>query len=283
MKLSIASGKGGTGKTTVATSLAKIASENGRTVAYLDCDVEEPNGHVFLRPELTRREDVTRPVPEIVADKCTHCGLCAEACQYNAVACVGDRTVVFPELCHSCGGCALVCPADAVVEVDRVVGRLEAGRAGKAQFVQGILDVGEPTSPPVIRAVRAAGAEADLVIIDAPPGTSCPMVESVRGSDFVVLVAEPTLFGLHDLQLAVEVVRSLKLPFGVVINRAGAGERELVEYCRVGHIDILARIPDDRRIAEAYSRGEPACDVDAPYAELFRDLLGRLGEAVGQT
>ena len=221
MQIAIASGKGGTGKTTVATNLAYVASRNGQSVAYLDCDVEEPNGHIFLKPEITDRKPVGSLIPQVDAEKCTLCGECGEICQYSAIVRVGEKVLVYPELCHGCGGCSLVCPADAITEVSREIGVLETGRAGAIQFAQGLLNVGEAMSPPVIRAVKSTAFQADLTIVDAPPGTSCPVIEAVRGADFVILVTEPTPFGFHDLKLAVEMVRVLKLPFGVVINRAG--------------------------------------------------------------
>jgi len=282
MKISIASGKGGTGKTTVATNLARLASADGRSVAYVDCDVEEPNGHIFLKPEIARREPVARPVPQVDAEACIHCGRCGEVCQYSAIICMGEQVLTFPELCHSCGGCWLVCPADAITESDRVLGRIETGRAGEIAFVHGYLNVGEAMSPPVIRAVKAAAPEADLLFYDAPPGTSCPVVESVRGSDLVVLVTEPTPFGLNDLKLAVGMVRALELPFGVVINRVGVGNLETEDYCKRNRIPILAAIPDDRRIAEAYSRGQPACEVSDEYRQLFERLLGDLCQMARQ-
>jgi MinD superfamily P-loop ATPase len=273
MQIAIASGKGGTGKTTVATNLARAAARAGRSVAYLDCDVEEPNGHIFLNPEITSRKSVGSPVPRVDAEKCTLCGECGEICQYSAIVRVGQKVLVYPELCHGCGGCSLVCPADAVTEVSREIGVLETGRAGEVRFVQGLLNIGEAMSPPLIRAVKSTAAEAELTVADAPPGTSCPVIESVRGADFVILVTEPTPFGFHDLKLAVEMVRELKLPFGVVINRAGLNGEETRAYCSARRIPILREIPDDRRLAEAYSRGVMACDALPEYESIFAGLL----------
>ncbi|MGB2986377.1 MAG: ATP-binding protein [Phycisphaerae bacterium] len=273
MKIAVASGKGGTGKTTVATNLAYVASRNGRSAAYLDCDVEEPNGHIFLKPEITHREPVGTLIPRVDEEKCSLCGKCAKICQYSAIVCLGEKVLVFPELCHACGGCRLVCPEDAIAEVLREMGLLETGRAGAIQFVQGTLNIGEAMSPPVIKAVKAAAPKAELVITDAPPGTSCPVIESIRDCDFVLLVTEPTPFGLNDLRLAVELTRTLELPFGVVINRADVGDRAVHLYCRKERIKVLAEIPDDRRIAEAYSRGEMVCEVLPDYQSLFAQLL----------
>ncbi len=273
MKIAIASGKGGTGKTTVATNLAYVASRNGRTVAYLDCDVEEPNGHIFLKPQLVSTEPIGLLVPKVEESKCTRCGKCGEICQFSAIVCIGEKVLVYPDLCHACGGCALVCPTGAISETPREMGRLERGKAGAVDFVQGLLNVGEAMSPPLIRQVKAAAPAADWVIIDSPPGTSCPVIESVRGADFVLLVTEPTPFGLNDLKLAVEMVRALCLPFGVVINRAGLGDRRTREYCQAHRIEILAEIPDDRRIAEAYSRGQMVCEALPEYRSVYVEIL----------
>jgi MinD superfamily P-loop ATPase len=258
MIVAIASGKGGTGKTTVAVNLARCAEGS---VSLLDCDVEEPNCHIFVKPEIHSREPVTVPVPVVDESKCTACGECGRICQYHAIVSLKTEPLVFPEMCHGCGGCMPVCPTKAITEVPREVGVVEIGRSGGVTFVRGVLHVGEAMAPPVIRAVKRHIAREGLTIIDAPPGTSCPVITSVRGSDFVVLVTEPTPFGLHDLQLAVETVRQLDLPFGVVINRSDVGDERVALYCKEEGIPVLAEIPDDRRIAEAYSRGEIAVDV----------------------
>ena len=273
MRIAIASGKGGTGKTTVATNLASVALRTGRSVAYLDCDVEEPNGHIFLKPEITDRKPVGSLIPRVDVEKCTFCGKCGEICQYSAIVPVGEKVLVYPELCHGCGGCLLVCPGSAITEVSREIGVLETGRAGTIEFARGVLKVGEPMSPPLIKAVKSTSFHVDLTIVDAPPGTSCPVIEAVRGTDFVILVTEPTPFGFHDLKLAVEMVRVLKLPFGVVINRAGLDGRETRLYCTGQRITILQEIPDDRKLAEAYSRGVMACEALPEYESVFIGLL----------
>ena len=280
MKIAIASGKGGTGKTTVATNLAYVASRNGRSVAYLDCDVEEPNGHIFLKPRFDSTTPVGTLIPKVDEDKCTHCGKCGEICQYSAIVSAGQAVLVFAELCHGCGGCSLVCPSGAITEVLHETGKVQAGSAGPIAFVHGLLNVGQAMSPPVIKAVKAAAPAADLVIVDVPPGTSCPVIESVRDSDFVLLVTEPTPFGLNDLKLAVEMVRELGLPFAVVINRADVGDRQTHLYCRENGIDTIAEIPDDRKIAEAYSRGEMVCEAIPKYGSLFARLLSDIDKEV---
>lgn len=276
MKIAIASGKGGTGKTTIATSLAHLAATDGRRVAYLDCDVEEPNGHLFLKPQILREEPINKLIPVVDPDHCTHCGLCSQACRFGAIACVGQQTLIFTELCHSCGGCLLACPEEAICEVPKPIGLLRTGVSGTVQFVEGVLTVGEAMSPPAIRAVKDAAPDAELTILDCPPGTSCPVVESVRGCDLLLLVTEPTPFGLNDLKLAVEMARALKLRFGVAINRADRGDREVWSYCRRQRIDILAEIPNDRAVAEAYSRGEIVAESVPHVAKCIRSLLETL-------
>jgi MinD superfamily P-loop ATPase len=282
MKIAIASGKGGTGKTTVSTNLAFVASQQGGRVAYLDCDVEEPNGHIFLKPQLTESRPVGSLIPAVDNQKCTQCGACARICRFNAIACLGTMVLVFPELCHSCGGCSLVCPEGAITEVSRERGRLDMGKSGSIAFSQGLLNIGEVMSPPVIRAVKESMGDVDLEIIDAPPGTSCPVIESVRGCDYVVLVTESTPFGLNDLRLAVDMVRALKLPFGVVINRAGLGNEGVQSYCQQEQIPLLAQIPDDRRVAEAYSRGEIITQVLPDYTGRFEALLDEIKRRVAK-
>lgn len=280
MRIAIASGKGGTGKTTLAVNLAAVLAADGHPVQYLDCDVEEPNGHIFLRPEIARSEPVAIPVPAVDEAACTGCGKCAEVCRYHAIA-VLKKPLVFPELCHGCGGCALACPAGAIREQDRPVGVVESGQArgGGGQsvaFVQGRLNVGEPMAPPVVRAVKARMAAEGAVILDAPPGTSCPVVTTVRDADYVLLVTEPTPFGLNDLRLAVELVRRLGVRCGVVINRADCGDRRVGEFCQAGTIPVLLELPDDRRVAEAYSRGQMAIDAVPEWAASMRQLWARV-------
>lgn len=272
MQIAIASGKGGTGKTFVATNLALVATEEG-SVQLLDCDVEEPNCHIFLKPHIVSTEDVCVPVPEVDEERCTGCRECAEFCQFNALACINQKVLTFPELCHSCGGCWLVCPEGAISKGSRKVGVLERGFAKNLAFTHGKLRVGEAMAPPLIRTVRASVLDSTRVIIDAPPGTSCPVISAIRGVDFVCLVAEPTPFGLNDLILAIEMTSRLGLPTGVIINQCDVGDDRLHRYCQRQRIPVLAEIPHDRRVAEAYSRGLPAVDSVDGYREVFARLF----------
>ena len=276
MNVAIASGKGGTGKTTVATNLAVTAAASGREVQVLDCDVEAPNAHLFLKPEIERSEAVSVPVPEVDEEKCTACGECGRICQYSAIVSLKTKPLVFPELCHGCGGCALVCPEGAITEGLREVGVVEEGSAGGVRFAGGKLRIGEAMAPPLIRAVKERALEDALVIVDAPPGTSCPVIEAVRGADFVLLVTEPTPFGLNDLAIAVDTVRKLGLPFAVVVNRAGLGHDSVYSYCEDENIDIIAELPDDRRVAEAYSRGELAVRALPEFKERFQAVMEQI-------
>jgi MinD superfamily P-loop ATPase len=278
MKLAIASGKGGTGKTTIATSLAATIARRGRTVTYVDCDVEAPNGHLFLKPAWEEERPVERLIPRV--EGCRHCGECADVCRFHALLCLADRTIIYPELCHGCGGCALICPAGAIVEVPSRLGVLRSGKSGRISFVSGTLDTGATTSPPVIRAAKEAAPPAEWVVWDAPPGTACPMIETLKDCDYVVLVTEPTPFGLHDLRLAVEVARTLGHPFGVVVNRAQSGWTETREWSDQAGVPILAEIPDSLDIAKAYSRGEIVVESAPGLREIFDRLFSRLQEEV---
>ena len=274
VNLAVASGKGGTGKTTVAVNLAVLLAERGVAVQYLDCDVEEPNGHLFLQPVIDKREEAGIPVPVIDLSLCDGCRKCAEACQFHALI-VPKKAMLFPELCHGCGGCARVCPTGAITERNRCVGLLECGLAGKVGFVQGRLNVGEAMAPPLIRAVKKEARESNIIILDAPPGTACSVVTTVKDADFVLLVTEPTPFGLHDLKLAVELVRTLGRRFGVVVNRAG-GDETVQGYCREESIQLLAEIPNDRAVAECYSRG----GLPLHAVSSFRAAMEHLAETV---
>jgi len=273
MILAVASGKGGTGKTTVSVNLARVF---GPDVRLLDCDVEEPNDHLFLKGTPRREETVTIPVPQVDESLCDGCGECGRFCGYHAIVSFGTTPLVFPEMCHGCGGCAKVCPKKAIHEVDNRIGVVETIQAENITLIQGRLDVGVAMSPPLIRAVKARLRKGVPAILDAPPGTSCPVIATLRGADFVVLVTEPTPFGLHDLKLAVDMVRELRIPFGVVVNRVGIGDDRVHMFCGNEDIRILLEIPDDRRIAEAYSRGKLIVEALPEYIAHFE----RLREAV---
>lgn len=269
MNLAVASGKGGTGKTTVAVNLARVF---GPGVRLLDCDVEEPNDHLFLKGTPRGEETVTIPVPRVDESICDGCGECGRFCAYRAIVSFGATPLVFPEMCHGCGGCAMVCPKKAILETGQRIGVIETMESGNVTLIQGRLDVGAAMSPPLIRAVKARLRNGVPAILDAPPGTSCPVIATLRGADFVVLVTEPTPFGLHDLKLAVDMVRELRIPFGVVVNRVGIGDDRVHVYCGNEGIPILSEIPDDRRIAEAYSKGELVVEALPEYLAHFERL-----------
>ena len=271
LSIAVASGKGGTGKTTVAAGFAIVI---GRC-EFLDCDVEEPNAHLFLHPTLTCTEKVTLPVPEVNRERCSLCGRCAEACQFHAIAMMGQQVLVFPELCHGCGACSLACPEGAIREAPREIGVVESGKSGKIGFVHGHLNVGEPMATPVIWAVKAHLDSKRLTIIDAAPGTACPVVEAVKGSDFCLLVTEPTPFGLSDLRLAVEVMEKLRVPCGVVINRSGEGDEATEAFCASKKLPLLGRIPFSRAIAEAYARGQHPIYAVPELGRCLEEVLER--------
>ncbi|MBN2645758.1 MAG: ATP-binding protein [Desulfuromonadaceae bacterium] len=272
--LAVASGKGGTGKTTLSVALAQVAG-----APLYDCDVEEPNAHLFVRPQWQDKQDVTRRVPLIETELCTGCGACTELCQFNALIIVGHKAMVFEELCHSCGGCRRVCPTQAIHETDVTIGSVSLGLSAKLTLVQGCMAIGQVMAPPLIRATRNYHHNvppAKLAILDCPPGTSCPMITAVRGSDFVLLVTEPTPFGLNDLQLAVETVRQLQLPFAVAINRADSGDRRVHDYCQREGIEVVIEIPELRHVAEAYSRGETLLEALPQQRQLLQNWLHQL-------
>jgi MinD superfamily P-loop ATPase len=273
MIISIASGKGGTGKTTVATNLA-VSLESG--IQLLDCDVEEPNAHLFIRPVIERVETITTPVPEVDMGKCILCGKCGEICQFKAIAVIGEIVLPFHELCHSCGGCMEVCPEKAIREVGRELGVIEIGHRDGLEFVHGRLRVGEAMSPPLIRRVREYERPGLLTIIDAPPGTSCPVIASMKGADFVLLVTEPTPFGLYDFKLAAGAVNILGIPCGLVINRSDVGDDRVRDYANSEGIPILMEIPFDRKIAESYSKGEMLVEAMPGWKENFKNLFHRI-------
>lgn len=280
MKITIASGKGGTGKTTVAASLAIcLAAELSPPPLFLDCDVEAPNAHLFLHPSLTEQQDVSLPIPVVDEVKCTHCGKCAEVCQYHAIVMLGQKTLVFPQLCHGCGSCTALCPEAAIHEIPDRMGVLERGSAWVGiSFARGVLDVGQPMAVPVIRQLLAWAqpAPGQVVVRDAPPGTSCPVVAAARGSDYLLLVTEPTPFGLHDLSLAVQVAGELGIPAGIVINRENGPYPALDEFCTDHHLPVLLRIPFERAIAEGVAQGKTLVDIHPEYGDRFHQMFGQI-------
>lgn len=288
LRIAIASGKGGTGKTTIATGLAhSLASGQDPypilpPLHFIDCDVETPNAHLFLGVSFNRREDVAIQIPLVDATRCSGCGRCAEVCQYHAIAVLGKRTLVFPALCHGCGSCMLECPEHAITETPHNIGVLEAGPAARGiQFARGLLAVGEPMAAPVIRRLKQSvfgGAlqDARIVILDAPPGASCPVVESVRGADYLLLVTEPTPFGLHDLRLAINVAAELGIPAGIIINRDGIGDTAVDEFCAAQGLHILLRIPYERDIAAGIAQGHTLLEIHPEYAARFRALYDEI-------
>ncbi len=280
MNIALASGKGGTGKTTIATNLATLLGREGNSVTYLDCDVEEPNGHLFLRPRIDRRVPAHIRVPVIADERCMACGECVRFCAFNALARLGKMVMVFPELCHGCGGCMRVCAEKAIFEQERVIGFVESGDAGGVRFVQGTLNVGEAMSPPLIREVLTDTTADAVNIIDAPPGTSCPVVTTLRKADFAVLVTEPTPFGVNDLRLALDMVQELNVPHGVVVNRDEETYHGVTDLCASRGVPIIGRIPDNRKAAESYSRGEMIVDTVPGLAGHFSDIWRNIQERI---
>lgn len=281
MRVAVASGKGGTGKTTVAVALARAAPG---PVDLIDCDVEEPNAHLFLTPDgvLGEAFEVLRPLVD--SDRCTRCGRCVDFCAFGALALAGNEVLVFEDLCHACGGCAVVCPQRAIAEVRRRIGTLHQGRAGPVRLSYGQLDIGQTLAPPLIRAAQDLARPEALQIVDSPPGTTCPMVAAVSNSDFVLLVTENTPFGIHDLALAAEVVRALDIPHAVLINRSDIGPPDYGsahEYCRREGIEVLLEIPFDPRVAETYAVGGSLLDAGEQYRPMFTVLLEQMAERAG--
>jgi MinD superfamily P-loop ATPase len=285
MRIAIASGKGGTGKTTVAVGLAQAWRDRSRAVHLVDCDVEEPNCHLLLTPQITGSIPVTVPIPTILPEECDRCGSCVRLCAFGAITLSKDGVTVFPELCHACGGCAVVCPRDAIVEKPREIGHIEVGHADGIQFTGGWLRVGEPQAVPVIEAVRAHATSADttpdsITLLDIPPGTSCPVIASVRDTDFVVLVAEPTPFGLHDLTLITTAMRDLDRPIGIVISRVGIGDDRVRDFAQQRGIPVLAEIPNSRTLAPAQARGQPIGEAAPEVATAIEELTRTLEQQV---
>jgi MinD superfamily P-loop ATPase len=281
MKIAVASGKGGTGKTFVTVNLARSCDQS---VLVLDCDVEEPNSNLFIQGDIITERKSTILVPQVTESKCNGCKLCASVCEFNAIAVIGGTPLIFEDLCHSCGACTTLCPQDAMIEVEHEIGSILVRRSGSIRLIEGQLDIGKALAVPVIRDVKreAEGAEESIMLIDSPPGTSCPMVWTVGDTDFAVLVAEPTVFGLHDLTLAVETMREVGVPFGVVINKYGLGDDRIDTYCNEQKVPVLGRIPHDRHIAEVYARGGNILEESA-YRILFEQLWDSIRQQMTNT
>lgn len=285
MITAIASGKGGTGKTTVSVNLARVLSMHSPgkpVVQVIDCDVEEPNVHLFLDIQDPVEDVVYVQVPQIVRERCNGCQKCSEFCRFNAIISAGRTAMVFPEMCHSCGGCALVCPENAIRYVPRRIGVIVSGHSGNIQVVQGRLDIGVAMAPPLIRAVQKRIDRQAVAILDSPPGTSCPVIATLRFADKLLLVTEPTPFGLNDLSLAVDVARELGLSPGVVINRAGSGDDRVESFCRDAGIDVITAIPERRDVAMICSNGQLMVDQIPDTIQYFDEIIGWLGLSVAE-
>ena len=279
MLLAIASGKGGTGKTTISCNLVSSIQQQ---VCLVDCDVEEPNCHIFIKPKFESTERVGLLVPEVDEEKCNACGECSKICEFNAIVSLKTQPLVFPQLCHGCGGCTLVCPQNAISEIQHQLGVVRRGQSKQVTFIDGQLDIGQALSPPLIKQVKKAARNDMPVVIDAPPGTSCPVIEAVKDSDFVVLVTEPTPFGLNDLVLAVEMVRKLEIPSGVIINRADIGDSEVEKYCNNQEVPILACIPNSHELARSYSNGELYAKMSPEFREQMLDIFKTITDLIDQ-
>lgn len=276
MIISIASGKGGTGKTFIATNLAS-SIEN---VQIIDCDVEEPNVYLFLKPKIEKRSDVLNFIPEVDDNLCDGCGECQNFCEFNAIIMIKEKPLIFPELCHNCGGCRIICKLNAIKETYHKVGTIFEGKNNSIDIVFGELEIGEPVATNVIREVKKKIDKNKNVIIDSPPGSSCSFVESVKGSDFTILVTEPTPFGLHDLKITVDVLRKMNISFAVIINRSGLGDKNVYKYCENEKIPILLEIPYDRKIAEIYSKGELIISYFSEYKNQLIDVYKKIKEMI---
>jgi MinD superfamily P-loop ATPase len=273
MEIAVASGKGGTGKTTVSLSLATYYRSKGFKVALLDCDVEEPNANLFLNAELTEKVDCKILLPKVDDSLCTGCGKCDELCEYSAIVLIKGKPLVLPEMCHSCGGCALICPEKAITEIERVIGVVEKGEKDGIKFAGGRLNIGEVLSPPLIGDVKENYPDEEIRILDSPPGTSCPVIESVKRADFLLLVAEPTPFGLNDLKLAAGMGDALGLPSAVVINKGGENDGMIIEFCESVGLPVIESIPDNRTVAEKYSRGDCVSIIRENYSGKLEKIV----------
>ena len=280
MKIAIASGKGGTGKSTISTNLAYLLSKSEKNIALVDCDVEEPNCHIFLKPSYNDRQKTYITIPKINSDKCIKCGKCAEVCQFNALAFVQDKVLLFSDLCHGCESCKINCPANAIEDDKRNIGEIESGKAYDFYFIQGKSRIGEAMSSPLIKATKkyADLKDINIQILDCPPGTSCPVISAVNGVTYVILVTEPTPFGFNDLKLAVGVMRKMNLPFGIVINRSSENDKLIENWATEEKIDILTKIPDSIEVAKCYSKGQLILEANNNFEKYFTPLIEKLKE-----
>lgn len=274
MIISIASGKGGTGKTFLATNLAKILEPKG--VSILDCDVEEPDDHIFLKARINKTLETNLPIPKVDEEKCVHCSKCSQVCPYHAITDIGTNVLVFPQMCHGCGACTMACPTGAITEIDHPIGEIELGKSGDIETISGRMKIKEVTASHLVRKVREHIKPNRINIIDAPPGTTCPTVASVIGTDYCILVTEPTPFGLHDLKLAIDMVKGLGVPSGIIINRHGIGDNQVEEFCRKNGLDILLKIPHDREIAKIYAKGNLVVEHLPDIREMMVNLADRI-------
>lgn len=270
MKIAVLSGKGGTGKTTVSTNISAL----NKNIILIDADVEEPNASIFLKPIVTEEEKIFVEYPLVNYEKCNLCGKCGELCKFNSIIPAKNTVLVFKESCHSCGGCELVCPTSAIKYEKREIGKVIKGKTKFDGYMEyGLLNIGELSGVKIIKALKDNIKDKELVIIDSPPGTSCATVAAVEDSDFAIIVTEPTPFGISDMKMVVEMLREMKIPFGVFVNKADLGDIEVYEYCRKEKIDILGEIPFDKEIAAYYSKGQLFSQYSPHYKEVFEKLL----------